>query len=121
MSTGDQENQEDREPQESLNQGDNGLTEEGVAGEGGAASAEAQFEGEDSNSSPLTEELQQAKDQTLRVQAEMQNLRRRADRDIENAHKYALENFAAELLPVVDNLERAVAAIDVADDAKGSR
>lgn len=64
----------------------------------------------------LAEALQQAKDQTLRVQAEMQNLRRRVDRDVENAHKFALEKFVGELLPVVDNLERALAAIDT-DDA----
>ncbi|HEY0722102.1 MAG TPA: nucleotide exchange factor GrpE, partial [Gammaproteobacteria bacterium] len=36
--------------------------------------------------------------QLLRVQAEMENLRRRAERDVESAHKYALEKFAAALL-----------------------
>jgi len=59
----------------------------------------------------LGEALQQAKDQTLRTQAEMQNLRRRVDRDVENAHKFALEKFVGELLPVVDNLERALEAL----------
>lgn len=59
----------------------------------------------------MAEALQQAKDQLLRTQAEMQNLRRRADRDIENAHKYALENFVTELLPVIDNLERGLALL----------
>lgn len=71
-----------------------------------------------------TEQLQQqvagANDQVLRVQAEMQNLRRRAERDVENAHKYALDKFAPELLPVVDNLERALATIDVEDPAQKS-
>jgi molecular chaperone GrpE len=66
----------------------------------------------------LEEQLQEAKDQTLRVQAEMQNLRRRVDRDIENAHKYALENFLGELLPVVDNLERGLATINSLLDGK---
>lgn len=65
----------------------------------------------------LQAELSAAKDQALRVQAEMQNLRRRAERDVENAHKYALDKFVAELLPVVDNLERAIAAIDSDNDA----
>ncbi len=65
----------------------------------------------------LEAELSEAKDQVLRVQAEMQNLRRRVDRDIENAHKYALENFVGELLPVVDNLERGLATVDAASDA----
>lgn len=66
----------------------------------------------------LEEQLQEAKDQTLRVQAEMHNLRRRVDRDIENAHKYALENFLVELLPVVDNLERGLVTIDSLLDGK---
>jgi molecular chaperone GrpE len=72
----------------------------------------------------VTEQLQlevaTAKDQVLRVQAEMQNLRRRAERDVENAHKYALDKFAPALLPVVDNLERALAAIDSEDAAQKS-
>lgn len=43
--------------------------------------------------------------QLLRSKAEMENLRRRAERDVENAHRYALEKIAAELLPVRDSLE----------------
>lgn len=41
----------------------------------------------------------------LRMQAEMDNASRRTERDVANAHKYALEKFANELLPVVDSLE----------------
>jgi len=41
-----------------------------------------------------------------RVLAELKNVQNRADRDIANAHKYSIEKFAMELLPVVDNLER---------------
>jgi molecular chaperone GrpE len=52
----------------------------------------------------------QARDQALRAQAESENVRRGAQRDVENAHKFALERFANDLLPVVDNLERAVDA-----------
>jgi len=52
----------------------------------------------------------EAKDQALRAVAEMENLRRRNQRDLENAHKYALEKFAQELLPVIDSLEMGVAA-----------
>jgi molecular chaperone GrpE len=65
----------------------------------------------------LGELLQQAEtkaqenwDKLLRVQAEMENVRRRAERDVENAHKYALEKFAAELLSVKDSLELGTAA-----------
>ena len=50
------------------------------------------------------------KEQALRTLADMENLRRRTDRDLENAHKYALEKFAQELLPVIDSLEMGVAA-----------
>lgn len=52
--------------------------------------------------------LQQAKNDYLRAQAEMQNLRRRTEQDIEKAHKYGQERFSSELLMVMDNLERAL-------------
>ena len=48
--------------------------------------------------------------QLLRVQAEIQNTRRRAEQDVEKAHRYSLEKFAAELLPVKDSLEMGLAA-----------
>jgi molecular chaperone GrpE len=59
----------------------------------------------------LQQQLAEAKDQTLRTVAEMQNVRRRAEKDVENAHKYALEKFANGLLPVADNLERTLEAV----------
>jgi molecular chaperone GrpE len=55
-------------------------------------------------------EIDDLKDRLLRSQAEAENTRRRAARDVENAHKFALEKFAGELLPVVDSLEKAVEA-----------
>lgn len=48
----------------------------------------------------------------LRANAEMDNLRRRTERELENAHKYALERFAQELLAVRDSLEMGVAAAE---------
>lgn len=62
----------------------------------------------------LRKALDEAREQVLRTQAEMQNLRRRVERDVENAHKFALDKFVDDLLPVVDNLERATAAVDPA-------
>jgi len=56
----------------------------------------------------LREELEQASDSALRAQAEAQNAKRRAEQEVERARKYALERFVGELLPVVDNLERAL-------------
>lgn len=44
-------------------------------------------------------------DLLVRSKAELENLRRRHERDIENAHKYALEKFSSELLPIIDSLE----------------
>ena len=66
----------------------------------------------------VDDQLQESREQILRIQAEMQNVRRRAERDVANAHKFALEKFAGELLPVVDNLERALAAIDSQDETQ---
>lgn len=56
----------------------------------------------------LKAQVQEFQDQVLRTQAEMQNVRRRAEIDVEKAHKFALEKFVKELLPVADSLEKAV-------------
>jgi molecular chaperone GrpE len=55
-------------------------------------------------------EVTELKDQMLRVQADAQNIRRRAEADVEKAHKFGQEKFSRELLSVLDNLERALAA-----------
>jgi molecular chaperone GrpE len=54
-------------------------------------------------------------DKYLRAVAELENVRKRASRDVEKAHKYALERFCTELLAVKDSLEMGVAAADKAD------
>ena len=54
-------------------------------------------------------------EQVLRVQAELENSQRRAQRDVENAHKFGLEKFAQELLPVKDSLEMGIAAAEGSD------
>lgn len=56
----------------------------------------------------LQEQVATLKDQALRATAEAQNIRRRAEIDVEKAHKFALEKFTKELLPVVDSLEKAL-------------
>jgi molecular chaperone GrpE len=60
-------------------------------------------------------------DKALRAQAELDNLRKRTARDIESAHKYALERFVTELLPVMDSMEMGIAAATQADDSTGLR
>ncbi len=81
---------------------------EGAAGQAGEQAAPAP----EQDLARLQEALQQAQakaqenwDKLLRVQAELDNLRKRSQRDLENAHKYAIERFVAELLPVKDSLE----------------
>ncbi|MDO6563229.1 nucleotide exchange factor GrpE [Amphritea sp. 1_MG-2023] len=63
------------------------------------------------------DQIAELKEQELRTQAEMQNVRRRAEMDVEKAHKFALDKFANELLPVVDSLERAIEASSSDDEA----
>ena len=59
----------------------------------------------------LEAELAETKERLLRALAETENLRRRTVRDLEEAHKYAITNFARELLEVADNLSRALDAV----------
>ena len=60
----------------------------------------------------LEDAVSSAHDEALRAQAEAQNTIRRAEQDVEKARKFALERFCNELLPVVDNLERALEAAE---------
>lgn len=60
---------------------------------------------------------QEKHDAWLRAKAEADNIRRRAQSDVAAAHKYALENFATELLPVKDSLEAALASSEGATAA----
>lgn len=53
----------------------------------------------------------------LRAKAEVENMRRRSEQEVDKARKYALNKFAEELLPVIDNLERAIAAADGENEA----
>ncbi|WP_447593854.1 nucleotide exchange factor GrpE [Aquipseudomonas campi] len=84
----------DEQPLDTQTPQDNPATESG-AGEDLAARVLA-----------LEEQLAAAQDQSLRVAADLQNVRRRAEQDVEKAHKFALERFVNDLLPVVDSLER---------------
>ncbi len=67
--------------------------------------------------SRLQDEVSLAKDQVLRAAAEVQNIKRRAQLDVEKAHKFALDKFVESLLPVVDSLELGLKNAADADDA----
>ena len=60
---------------------------------------------------------QEHRDAWLRAKADADNIRKRAQSDLANAHKYALESFAAELVPVRDSLEAALAAGNATPEA----
>ena len=66
----------------------------------------------------LAADIEQLKDQRLRMAADMENLRRRTTREINDAKSYAISGFARDMLQVSDNLQRALAAVpEQADDA----
>ena len=71
----------------------------------------------DARIAKLQSDIERLSDRTLRAQADAQNIKRRAEQEMEKARKYALERFAGELLPVVDNLERSLEAASGDDEA----
>lgn len=60
--------------------------------------------------SAAEERIKELTDSVLRAKAETENVRRRSERDVANAHKFGLERFANQLLPVKDSLELGLAA-----------
>ena len=87
----------------------NSATEESAAPDGKGCQA-------DENAKAALEaalaEAEKLRDMALRAEAEMQNVRRRAGIDVENAHRFALERFVNNLLPVVDSLDKAVESVE---------
>ena len=83
---------------------------DGVAEAGEAPEVADLVDGVDPALLQAEEEAASFRDLALRAQAEAENIRRRAARDVEQAHKFALEKFAGELLPVLDSIEKAVEA-----------
>lgn len=75
---------------------------------------EAQIERLQRDLAAAREAATAAEDRALRAAAEAENVRRRAERNIENAHKFALEKFVGDLLPAVDSFERAADAASAA-------
>ena len=83
---------------------------DGVAEAGEAPEVADLVDGVDPALLQAQEEAASFRDLARRAQAEAENIRRRAARDVEQAHKFALEKFAGELLPVLDSIEKAVEA-----------
>lgn len=80
---------------------------------GDYAAAEAS---EDALLDQLRNDLESAKDRVLRSQAELENYRKRAAREIEEHRRYANLPLMHDLLPVLDNIERAIAAAEKTQD-----
>lgn len=81
---------------------------------GEASSAEAESPTEELSLEEMVAKLEadlaDAQDSALRAQADAANVQRRAEQEIDKARKFALDRFVGELLPVVDNMERALSA-----------
>ncbi|WP_293264664.1 nucleotide exchange factor GrpE [Neptunomonas sp.] len=85
-----------------------------------AEDIDAEFVGVDDVTQQLSEaqaEIATLKEQVLRSAADVQNARRRAEKDVEKAHKFALDKFVNEMLPIVDSLERALETCSADDEA----
>lgn len=65
----------------------------------------------------IAEADKREQDIVLRAKAEVENMRRRTEQDVEKAHKFALEKFAKDLLNVVDNLERGMTSLEGIDES----
>ncbi len=84
-----------------------------------ASAIDAAFQTDDDQLSALQADLKAADERVLRAQAELENYRKRIRREMEDDRKYAALPFVRELLPVLDNLERAIDAAAGKPDASG--
>ena len=110
--------EEEPTPEEAVEQ--QGASAEAPDAGAGEASGDAEADPQE-EISRLRQRLEQVEKELseadVRAQAEVQNVRRRAERDVEHAHKFALEKFAGEILAVADSLERALAQLDADNEA----
>ena len=70
----------------------------------------------DDDDASLETQVEELKETLLRSQADMQNLRRRSERDVENAHKYAIEKFVKDFLEVMDSMDK---GLELAETTEG--
>ncbi|QGU11938.1 nucleotide exchange factor GrpE [Leclercia sp. J807] len=112
MSSKEQKTPEGQAPEEIITEQHEEV--EAVEAEAGAEQVDPRDEKIANLEAQLAEAQNRERDGILRIKAEMENLRRRTELDVEKAHKFALEEFVNELLPVIDSLDR---ALEVADKA----
>jgi molecular chaperone GrpE len=117
MRVSDQESKETQTEEEELTEAAQAAVEAAI--ESAVAEGEQELSLEDMVSQ-LQDDVLAARDAALRAQADAQNIKRRAEQDVEKARKFALERFSGDLLPVVDNLERTLEAASGADELSKS-
>ncbi|WP_297200116.1 nucleotide exchange factor GrpE [uncultured Pluralibacter sp.] len=110
MSSQDQKTPEGQAPEEFIKEQQEEV--EAVEAEATAGQVDPRDETIANLETQLTEAQNRERDSLMRAKAEMENLRRRTEQDVEKAHKFALEKFVNDLLPVIDSLDR---ALEVAD------
>ena len=106
MTMADEQKQEQNEELEQDLQSQEGDVEEQKQGEDPLEEAIARVQELEAQ---LAETAKKEQDLLLRTRAEIDNIRRRTEQDVEKAHKFALEKFAKDILNTIDNLERALA------------
>lgn len=126
--TAEQKDNEQEEIEKEFDQEEEQSAEQGLSAEEVPEPESAESGTDEKESDPLLQEIESLRqqleehtDKVLRIQAEMENLRKRTSRDIENAHKYALEKFLKELLPVIDSMELGISASNNAEDIESLR
>ena len=111
---------EDQEENQSANDQQSDSEQNDIEDVPGAAEAQMAA-GEVGQVEDVEEQLAQAKDQLLRSIAEMENVRRRAQRDVENAHKFAVEKLLGDLFPVIDSMEKAAETAENSEADDGAK
>ncbi|MEX0677194.1 MAG: nucleotide exchange factor GrpE [Pirellulales bacterium] len=85
----------------------------------GAEAADAAFAASETEIAKLRADLQDAADRVLRAQAELDNYRKRARRELDDERRYAAMPLLRDLLPVLDNIHRAIEAAEISPHAVG--
>jgi molecular chaperone GrpE len=83
-----------------------------------AKGAEAQLGAADADTASLLSQLEEQKDRVLRLQAELQNVRSRAARELADERRYGALPLMRDVVPVMDNIDRAIEAAEKNDDAR---
>jgi molecular chaperone GrpE len=110
------ENIAEMQDEESLDEALQPQTDEAAAGDENKPSAALGVETREQLEEQLNEAEQQAQknhEGWLRTQAELNNIKKRAEKDVANAHKYASEKFLKDLLPVLDSFEQGLQASEL--------